>query len=102
VLGRKRRHQRRGAVLGGIDVAGAAVRGAGALSRCFAAPILYDLAAKAQPVPAFHQVTRGNNGFYAATPGWNFATGLGSPDVFNLAQDYAAFLHALPSHTCPF
>jgi subtilase family serine protease len=80
----------------------AASHGAGSLARCFAAPILYDLAAKPQPVPAFHQVTRGNNGFYAATPGWNFATGLGSPDVFNLAQDYAAFLRRLPSHTCPF
>ena len=80
----------------------AAAHGAGSLARCFAAPILYDLAAKPQPVPAFHQITRGNNGFYDATPGWNFATGLGSPDVFNLAQDYAALLRALPSHTCPF
>ena len=80
----------------------AAVHGAGSLSRCFAGPILYELAAKAQPVPPFHQVTFGNNGYYPAAPGWNFATGLGSPDVFNLAQDYASLLRGLPSRRCPF
>ena len=80
----------------------AAAHGAGPLARCFAAPILYDLAAKAQPVPAFHQVTLGNNGFYSATPGYNLATGLGTPDVFNLAQDYANFLRNRSSRSCPF
>jgi subtilase family serine protease len=80
----------------------AAAHGAGALSRCFAGPILYDLAAKTQPVPPFHRVTLGNNGYYPATPGWNFATGLGTPDVFDLAQDYANFLRSQPSHRCPF
>ncbi len=79
-----------------------AAHGAGPLARCFSGPILYDLADKPQPVPPFHQVTLGNNGFYSAGSGWNFATGLGSPDVFNVAQDYAAFLRAQPSHTCPF
>ena len=76
--------------------------GAGALARCFAGPILYDLAATKQPVPPFHQVAFGNNGYYPASAGWNYATGLGSPDVFNLAQDYAAFLHNRSSKTCPF
>ena len=80
----------------------AAAHGAGSLARCFAGPILYDLAAKPQPVPPFHQVTLGNNGYYPATSGWNFATGLGTPDVFNLAQDYASFLRSQPSHRCPF
>lgn len=80
----------------------AAVHGAGALARCFAAPILYDLAARPQPVPPFHQITFGNNGFYSAAPKWNFATGLGTPDVFNLAQDYAHFLAHRPAHSCPF
>ncbi len=80
----------------------AAAHSAGSLSRCFAGPILYGLAAKPQPVPAFHQVRFGNNGYYSAAPGWNFATGLGSPDVFNLAQDYASLLRGLPSHRCPF
>jgi len=80
----------------------AAAHGAGSLARCFAAPILYDLAAKRQPVPPFHQITYGDNGYYDAAPGWNFATGLGSPDVFNLAQDYAAFLRGQSAHRCPF
>ncbi len=80
----------------------AAAHGVGSLARCFAAPILYDMAAKPQPVRAFHQVRLGNNGYYPATPGWNFATGLGSPDVFNLAQDYASFLRARTGHACPF
>jgi kumamolisin len=80
----------------------AAAHGAGSLSRCFAGPILYELAAKPQPVPPFHQVRFGNNGYYSAAPGWNFATGLGSPDVFNLAQDYASLLRNQPSRRCPF
>jgi subtilase family serine protease len=80
----------------------AASHGARALAHCFAGPILYDLAAKPQPVPAFHQITLGNNGFYAAAPGWNYASGLGTPDVFNLAQDYAAMLRSRSSRSCPF
>ncbi len=80
----------------------AAAHGAGTLAHCFAAPILYDLAAKPQPVPPFHQITNGNNGYYPATQGWNFATGLGTPDVFNLAQDYTAFLRSQSPQRCPF
>jgi subtilase family serine protease len=80
----------------------ATAHGAGSLAHCFAGPILYELAAKRQPVPPFHQVVLGNNGYYPATAGWNFATGLGSPDVFNLAQDYASFLRSQPARRCPF
>jgi subtilase family serine protease len=80
----------------------AASHGAGSLAHCFAGPILYDLAATHQPVAPFHHVVLGNNGYYSASPGWNYATGLGSPDVFNLAQDYAAFLRARSSRSCPF
>lgn len=80
----------------------AAAHGAGSLSRCFAGPILYDLAGQHQPVPPFHQVTLGDNGYYPARAGWNYATGLGTPDVFNLAQDYAALLRSQSSHRCPF
>jgi subtilase family serine protease len=80
----------------------AAQHGAGRLATCFAAPILYDLAASHQPVAPFHQIVFGNNGFYPSRAGWNYATGLGSPDVFNLAQDYASFLHSRSSRTCPF
>jgi subtilase family serine protease len=79
-----------------------AQHGAGDLDHCFAAPILYRLAATIQPVAPFHRITLGNNGFYPARPGWNYATGLGTPDVFNLAQDYASFLKADGAKSCPF
>ena len=31
-------------------------------------------------VPGFHDITSGNNGAYAAGPGWDACSGLGSPD----------------------
>jgi kumamolisin len=65
---------------------------------CFLAPILYRLASTGQPYPPFHDVRVGQNRFYAAGPGWDYATGLGSPDVYNLARDLAAYLR---SHPCP-
>jgi kumamolisin len=58
----------------------------------FVAPILYQLAAKKQPFPPFHDVVAGGNRFYDATPGWDFSTGLGSPDVWNLARDMVRYL----------
>ncbi len=48
---------------------------------------LYPLAATAQPFPPFHDVVVGGNRLYNCTPGWDYATGLGSPRVFNLARD---------------
>jgi kumamolisin len=58
----------------------------------FLAPILYKLAATPQPYPPFHDVTRGGNLKLNAAPGWDYATGLGSPDVWNLARDLVAYL----------
>ncbi len=58
----------------------------------FVDPMLYRLASTPQPAPPFHDVTIGTNRFYPATPGWDFATGLGSPDVYNLAQDIVRYL----------
>ena len=58
----------------------------------FVAPILYQLAATTQPYPPFHSIVTGANRYYPATAGWNFATGLGSPDVFDLARDAVAYL----------
>lgn len=43
----------------------------------FAAPLLYAKSGSS----GFHDVTLGDNGPYPATPGWDFATGLGSIDV---------------------
>lgn len=70
----------------------AATQHVGALG--FVDPILYALAASPRPYPAFHDVTVGANRFYQAGPGWNPATGLGSPDVYNLARDMVAYLRA--------
>ena len=58
----------------------------------FVDPMLYAIAASRQQAPGFHDVTVGANRYYPATPGWDFATGLGSPDVYNLAQDVVAYM----------
>jgi kumamolisin len=57
-------------------------------------PVLYALASSAQQFPPFHDVTFGGNRHYPATAGWDFATGLGSPDVFNLARDMVTYLRS--------
>lgn len=53
-------------------------------------PTLYEVAA-AQPAGAvFHDVTRGGNLFDNATPGWDYATGLGTPRGTPLAHAIVA------------
>jgi kumamolisin len=56
----------------------------------FANPALYTFAQSPQglPAPAFHDITLGSNLHFAAGPGWDAATGLGSPDVAALADDF--------------
>lgn len=61
-------------------------------------PLLYALAAGHPRYPPFHDVTRGGNRYYQAAPGWDPATGLGSPDVYNLARDLVAYLRAHRAH----
>jgi subtilase family serine protease len=49
----------------------------------FAPPKLYNgsaLATSTAPL-GFHDVVLGANGLYVATPGWDYTTGLGTPDV---------------------
>jgi kumamolisin len=53
-------------------------------------PLLYALADSSPSHPAFHDITIGGNDFYPAGPGYDMVTGLGSPDVWNLARDLAA------------
>jgi kumamolisin len=65
---------------------------AGALP--FMDPVFYAIAAAPQPYAPFHDVTEGGNRFYQAAPGWDPATGLGSPDVYNLARDVVSYLRA--------
>jgi kumamolisin len=61
---------------------------AGALG--FVDPLLYGVAASTPS--AFHDVTIGGNRLESCAPGWDFATGLGSPDVFVLARAIVASL----------
>lgn len=62
----------------------------------FADPALYDIGANTASFPgkAFHNVTAGNNLYYPATPGWNFATGWGSPDASALVSDLIVYRQA--------
>jgi kumamolisin len=53
-------------------------------------PILYHLANSSVPFKPFHDITEGGNDLYPATPGYDMVTGLGSPDVYNLARDLKA------------
>ncbi|MBA3823507.1 MAG: peptidase S53 [Ktedonobacterales bacterium] len=50
---------------------------------------LYRLFNTAQPFAAFHDVTAGNNLYYPATAGYDMASGIGTPDAWNLARDAA-------------
>jgi kumamolisin len=54
-------------------------------------PALYTLAATHQPYPPFHDVTVGDNLYYPATPRYDLATGLGTPDAWNLARDLVLY-----------
>jgi kumamolisin len=50
------------------------------------APQLYYMADKQAGGSAYFDVTSGNNLYYPATPGWDFATGLGTPNLANFDQ----------------
>lgn len=56
----------------------------------FANPVLYGLANAQTQYPPFHDVTSGTNLYYPATPGYDQASGWGSPDIYNIARDVAA------------
>jgi kumamolisin len=46
----------------------------------FAGPVLYGK----EPSSAFNDITIGANGLYAAGPGYDLVTGLGTPDIAKL------------------
>jgi subtilase family serine protease len=54
-----------------------------------ASAMLYSLFNTAQPFSAYHDVTSGDNLFYPAASGYDQASGVGTPDVWNLARDAA-------------
>jgi len=60
----------------------------GAARPGFMGPLLYRAAARFPK--AFHDVTKGGNRYFNAGPGWDYATGLGSPDVAELAKAIVA------------
>ena len=62
----------------------------GGSSLGFANPVLYNLGSTAPLYPPFHDITSGDNLYYPATPSWDFATGWGSVDAYNLARDLPA------------
>jgi kumamolisin len=57
----------------------------------FLNPALYSLARSKPAYPPFHDVVTGTNLVYPAGPGYDMATGLGTPDAWNLARDLLAF-----------
>jgi kumamolisin len=65
----------------------------------FANPTLYALASAQQQFPPFHDVTSGTNLYYPATANYDEASGLGSPDIYNIARDLAAGTTPTPSPT---
>jgi hypothetical protein len=55
--------------------------------------VLYALAQHGAqyPKPALHDITVGNNLYFNATTGWDYVTGLGTPDAAALVDDFLAF-----------
>ena len=43
----------------------------------FAGPVIYGT----EPANAFHDIVLGGNGLYVDTPGWDYVTGRGTPDI---------------------
>lgn len=56
----------------------------------FAAPLLYTLGDGTTAASDFNDITVGDNGF-PATPGWDYTTGFGTPNVANLITDLQAY-----------
>ncbi|MDV3127384.1 S53 family peptidase [Mycobacterium sp. 21AC1] len=58
-------------------------------------PLLYRIAAGA-PLPGFRDVALGGNAVALATPGYDLATGLGSPNIDNLVHDLLILQRSMP------
>ena len=58
---------------------------------------LYKLFNTTQTYSAYHDVTSGNNLYYPATTGYDLASGIGTPDVWNLARDAAGATVSAPT-----
>jgi kumamolisin len=60
----------------------------------FLTPTLYAVAAASRPNTVFHDIVRGGNLFYETTPGWDYATGLGTPIASKLGDAIVAYLRS--------
>ena len=58
----------------------------------YANPTLYSTGSFAQAYPPYHDITAGDNLHYPATANWDYPTGWGSYDAYNLARDLAGTL----------
>jgi kumamolisin len=58
-------------------------------------PLLYQIAEGA-PFPAFRDVTLGGNAVDTAGPGYDLVSGLGTPDVENLARNLLVLQRVTP------
>jgi subtilase family serine protease len=67
----------------------------------FANPQLYGLMNGQEQFAPFHDVTSGNNLFYPATAGYDLASGIGSPDIYNIARDLAGGATPTPPTPTP-
>ncbi|MBP0725504.1 S53 family peptidase [Bacillus sp. RG28] len=85
-------------VVGGTSAAAPLWAGIAALNNQYAAatgkanlgqanPTLYKAFNTTQLYPAYHDVTTGTNLYYPATAGYDMASGIGTPDVYNLIRD---------------
>ena len=86
-----RRDERGGAAVGGADRAAqraARLARSGSRSR---------LCTRCSGTDSFHDITSGDNGSYAAGPGWDACTGLGSPDGTALAAALQALGRGRPA-----
>lgn len=53
----------------------------------YANPTLYRMFNTAQTYTAYHDITTGNNLYYSAAAGYDLASGVGTPDAYNLIRD---------------
>jgi subtilase family serine protease len=60
--------------------------------------ILYNAANHSGNLQPFYNVDQGNNLYYTATPGWNFCTGLGTPNLSALYQVFYNIIKASVSN----
>ncbi len=63
----------------------------------FFAPTVYTLAGTSQTYAPFHDITSGTNGHYNAGAHWDAVTGVGSPDLWNIARDLRGPVVATPT-----